>query len=156
MLAAGQIIDVKVQSAAVFGLLCRHDKQDVLVLIPAVSWIASFGSCEQFADPGDELTVKVMRVDTGTGKVAASIREQYPDPWEDGSLRPGTEHQARVVRFVEKADRCNDGPGYLLELMPGAYVMLCDSGSLLEKDQHCLVTVRESDSSKRTVRVGFS
>jgi hypothetical protein len=153
MLVAGQIIEVNVQRAAVFGLFCRHEGQDVLVLIPETSWIASFGSCQQFAEPGDRLTVKVIHVDAGRGKVSATIKGRYPDSWADGSLAPGTEHRARVVRFVEKADRCGDGPGYLLELLPGAYVMLCADGLSLEKDQHCLVTIRESDFSKRAVRV---
>ena len=116
MLAAGQIIEVKVQAVAVFGLFCRHEEQDVLVLIPEISWIASFDSCQQVAEPGDRLTVKVIHVDSDTGKVSASIKQLYPDPWTDGSLAPGTEYQARVVRFVEKADRCKGGPGYLLEL----------------------------------------
>jgi predicted RNA-binding protein with RPS1 domain len=153
MLATGQIIEVEVQPVAVFGLFCRHEEQDVLVLIPETSWIASFCSCQQFAEPGERLTVKVLHVDASTGKVSASIKGLYPDPWAGGLLAPGTEHQARVVRFVEKADRCNDGPGYLLELMPGAYVMLCANGLLLEKDQRCAVKVRESDFSKRAVWV---
>jgi predicted RNA-binding protein with RPS1 domain len=153
MLATGQIVEVEVQTVAVFGLFCRHDGQEVLVLIPETSWVASYCSCHQFAAPGDRLTVKVIHVDAGSGKVSASVKALHPDPWPVRLLAPGTEHQARVVRFVESADRCGDGPGYLLELLPGAYVMLCGGGLPLEEGQTCAVTVVESDFSKRAVRV---
>src|SRR5437868_4090530 len=121
MLATGQIIEVEVHTVAVFGLFCWYYGQEVLVLIPETSWVASFNSCDQFAAPGDRLFVKVLHVDVASGKVAASVIAVHPDPWPGGLLAPGTEHQARVVRFVESADRCGGGPGYLLELVPGAY-----------------------------------
>lgn len=152
MLATGQIVEVEVQSVAVFGLFCRYDGQELLVLIPEISWIASYCSCHQFAAPGDRLTVKVIHVDADSGKVSASVKAVHPDPWAAGLLAAGTDHRARVVRFVENADNCGDGDGYLLELMPGAYVMLC-GGPTIEKGQTCTVTVVESDFSKRAVRV---
>jgi predicted RNA-binding protein with RPS1 domain len=152
MLAAGQIIEVDVRTVAVFGLFCRYNGQEVLVLIPETSWVASYCSCHQFADAGDRLRVKVLHIDDDSGKVAASVRAVHPDPWSRGSLAPGSEHRARVVRFVECADRCGGGAGYLLELVPGAYVMLC-GGPPLEKGQTCTVTVVESDFSRQAVRV---
>jgi hypothetical protein len=153
MLAAGEIVEVQVQTVAVFGLFCRHEGQEVLVLIPETSSVASFNSCLQFATPGDQLTVKVIHVDATDGKAAGSIKALHPDPWAAGLLAPGTDYQARVVRLVETADRCDDGPAYLLELLPGAYVMLCGSGPPLEVGQSCAVTVVESDSAKRALRV---
>lgn len=156
MLAARQIVEVEVQTVAVFGLFCRYDGQEVLVLIPETSWVACFCSCHQFAAPGDRLTVKVIHVDVDSGKIAASVKAVHPDPWPGGLLAPGTEHQARVVRFVESADRCGDGPGYLLELLPGAYVMLCGGEPPLEEGRTCTVRVVESDVSRHSVRVARS
>jgi predicted RNA-binding protein with RPS1 domain len=153
MLTAGQVVEVEVRTVAVFGLFCRHGGQELLELIPETSWVASFCSCEQFASPGDRFTVKVLHADAASGKVSASIKAMRPDPWPSGMLAAGAEHQARVVRFVESADRCSDGPGYLLELLPGTYVMLCGSVPRLEVGQTCGVTVVESDFSKRAVRV---
>jgi predicted RNA-binding protein with RPS1 domain len=153
MLVAGEIIDVEVQTVAGFGLFCRCGEQEVVVLIPETSWVASYCSCQQFAAPRDRFQVKVLHADVDTGKVSASVKALHPDPWRGGLLAPGTEHQARVVRFVESADRCGDGPGYLLELLPGAYVMLCGGGPPLEEGQTCAVSVVESEFSKRAVRV---
>jgi predicted RNA-binding protein with RPS1 domain len=152
MLSAGQVVEVEVRTVAVFGLFCRHGQEEVLVRIPETSWVASFCSCEQFATPGDRFAVKVLHADVASGNVSASIKALYPDPWPSGLLAPGTEHKGRMVRFVERADRCGDGPGYLLELVPGAYVML-SGGPPLEKGQTCTVMVVESNFAKRAVRV---
>ncbi len=152
-LTAGQIVEVEVERVAVFGLFCRYEDIELLVLIPEVSWIASFASCEQVADLGDRLTVQIIHADQPTGRVSASIKKMYPNPWENGSLEPGQEHQARVIRYVENADRCEGDPAYLIELVPGALVMLCADGVKLEKDQRCEVTVVKSDPFKRSVEV---
>jgi hypothetical protein len=155
MVATGEIIEVEVRTAAPFGLLCGSGEQDIRVLIPETSWVASFCSCQQFAAPGDRFRVKVLHADADSGKVSASIKALYPDPWRSGWLAPGTEHRAYVVRFVESADRCGGGPGYLLELMPGTYVVLCGGGVDLEVGRAYTVTVVESDYSKRAVQVAL-
>src|SRR4029434_8011752 len=110
MLESGDVVEVEVRTVAVFGVFCRHGEQEVLVLIPETSWIASYCSCHQFAEPGDRLTVKVLHVDAVRGQAAASVTALHPDPWPGGLLEPGTEHQARVVRAVEDADRCGGSP----------------------------------------------
>jgi ribosomal protein S1 len=156
MLAIGQIVDVEVQTVAVFGVFCRYAEQCVLVLIPETSWIASFCSCHQFAEPGDRFSVKIKHVDPFTGRIAASIKDVHPNPWETGQLTPGTEHLARVVRYVDKADRCDDNPGYLIELLPGAYTMLCVDGLSLTKNQQYMVTIREADSFRHSVKLAVT
>jgi hypothetical protein len=155
MLAAGDILDVEVQTVAVFGLFCRAGEQEVLVLTPETSWVASYCSCQQFAAPGDRFRVRVLHADAESGKVSASIKALHPDPWPAGLLAPGSVHQARAVRPIESADRCGGGPGYLLELLPGAYVVLC--GELpFASSQTFPVRVVTSDFSKRAVRVALA
>jgi hypothetical protein len=155
MVAAGDILDVQVYSVATFGLFCRAEEQQVLVLIPETSWVASYCSCEQFAAAGDRFRVQVLHADLETGKVSASIKALYPDPWASGLLTPGALYQARVVRHIKRADRCGDGAGELLELVPGAYVVLC-GGSPLTLGQLCRVVVVASDFSNRAVRVALA
>lgn len=155
MLTVGDILDVEVQTVAIFGLFCRAGDQEVLVLIPETSWIASYCSCQQFAAPGDRLRVQVLNVDTASGTSAASIKALHPNPWPSGLLAPGTVHQARVVRPIESADRCGNGPGHLLELLPGAYAVLC-GGQPVESNRTCRVTIVASDSSTRSVQVAVA
>ena len=121
--------------------------------IPETSCVASYCSCDQFTAPGDRLRVKVLHIDPGTGQVSATIQGLYQNPWADGRLAPGSEHRARVVRYVEAADRCEGGPGWLLELVPGAFVMLCGGGRTLERGQEVRVVIRESDVTKRAVTI---
>ena len=67
----------------------------------------------QFATPGDEITVKVLRVDEGTQKIALGLKQLTDDPWlavhtnyEVGQVRTG-----RVTRVAEF--------GAFVELEPG-------------------------------------
>lgn len=155
MVTAGDILDVEVRSVAVFGLFCRAGDQELLVLIPETSWVASYCSCQQFAAEGDCFRVQVLHADAESGKVSASIKSLHPDPWPSGRLAVGTVHQARVVRAIESADRCGGGPGHLLELLPGAFVVLCGESSVVV-GQSCPVRVVASDFSRRAVRVALA
>lgn len=69
-------------------------------------------------------------------------------------MRVGDTLEATVVRPVERADRCDDGAGWLLELRPGAYVVLCGhADAAWAKGERCRVTVTAVDSGRRAVTV---
>ena len=53
----GDVVRAVVRKTAVFGLFCEYGRHEILVLIPEVSWIPSFASCDQVAAVGDELMV---------------------------------------------------------------------------------------------------
>ncbi len=156
MVAVGDVVEATVTAVRVFGVFCRFETTDILVLIPETSWIASFNSCEQFAAPGDTLTVKIKHFDKASGKVAASIKDRYPNPWDSRALEVGTQHLARVVRYVEVSDRCNNQPAYLIELLPGAYTMLSANGVSLQQEEFVSVTIRHSDAFNHAVSVAMS
>jgi predicted RNA-binding protein with RPS1 domain len=149
-LVVGQIVEAEVELATVFGLFCRCAGHVALVLIPETSWITSFSACDQFAAPGDRFAVKILHMDRA-GRIAASIRIIHPDPWPAGRLEVGAVFQARVVRFVPAADRCADQPAYLVELLPGAYAMLCAAGLALQPGQRCPVRIVRSEPRRRAV-----
>ena len=145
----------EVTNVQVFGVFCRHHDQDLLVRIPETSWIASASSCQQFAQPGDTLTVKILHVDSESGKIAATIKGRHPDPWETDQLDAGCRYTARVVRRVEKSDRCNDQPAFLIELLPGAFAMLCQTQRSFAPGDQVAVIIRSSDPRKRAVEVAL-
>ena len=127
-LKTGDVVRAIVRKTAVFGLFCEYGTHEILVLIPEISWIPSFASCEQVAAVGDELEVKIIHIDRERNKIAGSVRVLHPesDPWHGAwQLGVGEVLEATVVRWVEKADRCGDAGGYLLALRPAALVMLC-------------------------------
>lgn len=155
MLATGDVVQATVTDARVFGLICSADGNELLVPIPELSWIASFSSCDQFAESGDVLTVRVNHVDTASRKVQGTIKGLHPNPWKTGLLEIGKVHTARIVRRVAKADRCNDQPGYLVELVPGACAMLCDKGLTYSTGDFVGVVVQESDSLQESVTLAL-
>jgi predicted RNA-binding protein with RPS1 domain len=156
MLAVGDTVTAEVTSPQVFGVFCRHASKDMLVVIPETSWIASFNSCLQFAAVGDLLTVKILNIDIPTGKIAASIRALHPNPWETGKIIIGASFEARVVRFVESADRCNDKSAYLIELFPGAYAMIPAGDHKVSSGQIVAVRILAADLRQASVVVGWA
>ena len=154
MLQIGDVVQATVTDVRVFGVFCSYNSNKLLVLIPDTSWIASFCSCEQFAEVGDELTVKIKNV-APTGEIAGTIKELHPNPWETHLLKIGTEHMARIVRFVPKADRCKDQAGYLVELVPGAFAMLCAGGCHFSAGDQIPVVIQQSDSFNHSVSLAL-
>jgi ribosomal protein S1 len=131
--------------------------QEILVLIPEISWIPSFASCDQVAAVGDELEVKIIHIDRVRNKITGSLRALHPEsnPWNGAwQLGVGDVMEATVIRWVERADRCGDAGGYLLALRPAALVMLCgqDAG-LFESGDRCAVRVTSIDQQRRKVTV---
>ena len=83
-----------------------------LLHVSEMSWsrVATAGS---IVSPGDEITVKVLRVDEATGKISLGLKQLQNDPWTTvattyavGQVRPG-----RVTRIAEF--------GAFVELEPG-------------------------------------
>lgn len=158
-LNTGDVVRAVVRQTAVFGLFCAYRAHEILVLIPELSWIPSFASCEQVAAVGDELAVKIIHIDRQRNKIAGSLIALHPesDPWHGAwRLVVGDVVEATVVRWVEKADRCGDAGGYLLALRPAALVMLCgqDAGRLKSGDR-CAVRVTSIDPSRKKVTVAL-
>ncbi len=128
MLKTGDVVRALVRKTAVFGLFCEYGSHEILVLIPEISWIPSFASCEQVAAVGDELEVKIIHIDRDRNKITGSLKAIHPqsNPWHGAwRLGVGDVLEATVVRWVDKADRCGDAGAYLLALQPAALVMLC-------------------------------
>ena len=155
----GDVVRAVVRKTAVFGLFCEYGTHEILVLIPEISWIPSFASCEQVAAVGDELEVKIVHIDRERNKIAGSVRGLHSesDPWHGAwQLGVGDVLDATVVRWVEKADRCGGAGGYLLALRPAALVMLCgkEAGRFKTGDRVAVsVTAIDARHGKVTVAV---
>jgi S1 RNA binding domain len=155
----GDVVRAIVRKTAVFGLFCEYGRHEILVLIPEISWIPSFASCEQVAAVGDELEVKIVHIDKDSNQIAGSLRAIHPEnnPWGGAwQLGVGDVLDATVVRWVERADRCGDAGGYLLALRPGALVMLCglEAGRLKSGDRRA-VRITSIDALHGKVTVGL-
>ena len=124
MIQVDDIIAVEIKNIQVYGLFCTYQSLDILVLIPELSWVASFNSSDQFASVGDNITIIVTGVDLQNNRNSGSIKACHPNPWSTKQILLGASYSARVVRFVKNSDRCNNNSAYLIELLPGSFVML--------------------------------
>jgi hypothetical protein len=158
-LNTGDVVRAVVRKTAVFGLFCEYGAHEILVLIPEISWIPSFASCEQVAVVGDELEVKIVHIDRDRNNIAGSVRALHPesDPWHGAwQLGVGDVLEATVVRWVEKADRCGGAGGYLLALRPAALVMLCGhEAGRFRSGETVTVRVTAIDARQRKVTVAL-
>jgi S1 RNA binding domain len=158
-LNTGDVVRAVVRKTAVFGLFCECGSHEILVLIPEISWIPSFASCEQVAAVGDQLKVKIIHIDRDRNKIAGSVVALYPEnnPWHGAwQLGVGDVLEATVVRWVDKADRCGGAGGYFLALRPAALVMICgQAAGRFKNGDTVAVKVTALDARTRQVTVGL-
>ncbi|MEW6268390.1 MAG: S1 RNA-binding domain-containing protein [Thermodesulfobacteriota bacterium] len=110
--------------------------------------------------PGQQVTVKVLKVDPQTGKVALSMKELEGDPWADvrARLRPRQVVEGRLARVAEF--------GAFVELLPGVDGLVHVSelphgalGALREAAKQravVSVVVLEIDEGKRRIALALA
>lgn len=101
-LQVGQTRKGTVGNITDFGAFVNLGGVDGLVHISDMSW----GSVEKVSDvlsPGQEVEVKVLKVDLKRNRISLGMKQALPDPWEGvGERYPvGTQLKARVVRLAD-------------------------------------------------------
>jgi small subunit ribosomal protein S1 len=83
-----------------------------LIHVSELGWSRSTDA-SQIVSPGDEVTVKVLRVDDATGKIALSLKQVGDDPWSrvPGTYEVGQDRTGRITRVADF--------GAFVELEPG-------------------------------------
>lgn len=111
-----------------------------LLHVSEMGW-SRVADASQAVAPGDEITVKVLRVDEATRKIALGLKQLAEDPWtkvagayEVGQVRPG-----RITRLAEF--------GAFVELEPGVEG-LAHASTFASSGQR--------DAWRRSVKVGMT
>jgi small subunit ribosomal protein S1 len=83
-----------------------------LIHVSDMGWSRS-ATASELVSAGDEVTVKVLRVDEATGKIALGLKQLSEDPWStvSSTFEVGQVHTGRVTRLAEF--------GAFVELAPG-------------------------------------
>ncbi len=83
-----------------------------LLHVSEMGWSRS-ADVAQFVESGQEITVKVLRVDAGTGQIALGLKQLTSDPWSKAAqtYEAGQMRRGRVTRVAEF--------GVFVELEPG-------------------------------------
>ncbi len=81
VLQEGQIVQGTVRSMRNFGAFVDLGEAEGLVPISELAW-AMVKSPEEVVNIGDELTLKVLRVDKEGKKISLSLKRTQPEPWD--------------------------------------------------------------------------
>ncbi len=98
----GQIRNGVVGNLTEYGAFVNLGGVDGLLHISDMSW----GHVRQASDvlkPGQEIQVKILKVDRARGKVSVGLKQTRSNPWETVETKypPGTRVQGRVTRLTE-------------------------------------------------------
>ena len=156
-LVAGAVLTGRVVSVRDFGAFVDLGGGiQGLLHVSEMSWsrVATPG---EVVAAGDQITVKVLRVDEGTGKISLGLKQLQDDPWST----VGTTYQAGQVR-TGRVTRVADF-GVFLELQPGITGLMPSSETGLDRDTDMAkafpvgseleVAVLEADASGRRLRL---
>jgi ribosomal protein S1 len=156
MLTVGDVVRAKVTRTEVYGVYLTHQGQEILVLIPDVAWVPTVHDCREFATPGDEFDVKILRVVEEKGIFRGSIKDVHPkdDPWHDPSaFQTGSAWTGRVTKQVSTSRSDGGSFGFVVELSPGVSGLLRseDAGRNLSVGDSVDVIIVEVDSSSKKI-----
>jgi len=116
-LKVGEVRKGKVKTLMDFGAFIDIGGVDGLLHISDMSW-GRINKPEEVVSVGDEVEVKITKLNKEKGKVSLSLKQLQPQPWEKaGETYPeGTKISGRVVRLTNF--------GAFVELEPGLDALL--------------------------------
>ena len=156
-IVAGAVLTGRVVSVRDFGAFVDLGGGiQGLLHVSEMSWsrVATPG---EVVAAGDQITVKVLRVDEGTGKIALGLKQLQDDPWSTvgATYQVGRVLTGRVTRVADF--------GAFIELQPGITGMMPVSEAGLDRDTDIAkafpigseveVAVLEADASARRIRL---
>jgi small subunit ribosomal protein S1 len=152
----GAVLSGRVVSVRDFGAFVDLGGVQGLLHVSEMAW-ERVPDASQFVKVGDQMTVKVLRVDPEKQKISLGLKQLAADPWSRAGERyqPGQLRTGRVTRVAEF--------GPFVELEPGieGLVPLSESGVPREMDvkkafrvgDHVQVVILDIDAAARRIRL---
>lgn len=111
-LKEGDVVKGRVRSVTDFGAFLDLDGVDGLLHVADMSW-HRVGKPADVVTIGDELEVKILKLNANTRKVSLGLKQMQPDPWTVASqqFQPGQKVIGKVARLTDF--------GAFVELSPG-------------------------------------
>jgi small subunit ribosomal protein S1 len=155
----GAVLPGRVTSVRDFGAFVDLGGVQGLLHVSEMAW-ARVSDTSQIVKPGDEVTVKVLRVDADKQKISLGLKQLAANPWESAgqTYAPGQLRTGRVVRVADF--------GPFVELEPGVegLVPLSESGVSRDGDvkkafragDQIQVVVLDVDAPARRIRLSVT
>jgi small subunit ribosomal protein S1 len=130
-----------------------------LLHVSEMAW-ARIADPSHVAKPGDEITVKVLRVDADTQKISLGLKQLLGDPWSKAgdTYKPGQLLSGRVTRVADF--------GLFVELEPGVEGLVPASETGIGRDgdlkkafpigKELQVVVSDVDAGARRIRLSVT
>jgi small subunit ribosomal protein S1 len=127
-----------------------------LLHVSEIGW-SRVSDPSEMLKPGDELTVKVLRIEDDGRKIALGLKQLTEDPWTTAAAKfvPGQVYKGRVTRHARF--------GVFVELAPGIDALMPNSEAGIAKENDIArtfavgsnvdVVVLEVDAEARRIRV---
>jgi small subunit ribosomal protein S1 len=111
-IAEGQVLRGTVRTLTDFGAFVDLGGVDGLLHVADISW-QRIAKPEDVLKPGDEVQVKVLKINRDNRRVSLGMKQLQPDPWTVAgeTYQVGQRVQGKVVRLTDF--------GAFVELMPG-------------------------------------
>jgi len=116
-LTEGEVCTGRVSNITDYGAFVTVNGVDGLVHITDLSW-GRVKHPAEVVQVGQEVSVRILKVDQEKGKVSLSIRQATPDPWEtvESKYPVGSRITARIARLADF--------GAFVQLEPGVDALL--------------------------------
>jgi small subunit ribosomal protein S1 len=158
-LREGAIIHGEVRSVMDFGAFVDLGGIDGLLHVADISY-AHIGKATDALKPGDELEVKILKVDTATKKISVGLKQLQEDPWTTAArtFHVGDRVSGSVSRLTDF--------GAFVELLPGVDGLIHVSelswdkrvrkpGDLLKVGERVESVILQMNAEERRISLGY-
>jgi len=158
-LAVDAVVSGVVRKVMPFGAFVDLGGVDGLIHVSEISW-SRVDDPAQVLSAGQQVTVKVLKIDSGKDRISLSLRQASDDPWDDIKTRysEGGTYTGTVSRLVDF--------GAFVELEGGVEGLLHVSeidwnkriahpSEALEVGQEITITVKEADAARKRLSLSM-
>jgi small subunit ribosomal protein S1 len=156
-LEEGQVHDAVVRSIKGFGAFVDIGGVDGLLPIGEMSW-GRISKVDDLLKTGDQIKVKVLKIDRTTRKLTLGLKQLSPSPWDTANARypRGTTVKGKVTRIMDFGAFVELEPGiegliHISELSPNRVRRVAD---IVKPDQEVEVRILKVELEDR--RIGLS
>ncbi|MCP4589710.1 MAG: S1 RNA-binding domain-containing protein [bacterium] len=157
-LEVGQVRKGVVSNLAEYGAFVDLGGVDGLVHISDLSY-APVDKVSDVLSPGQEIDVKVLKIDTERQRISLGVRQVQPDPWDRvaDKYTAGEQLRVRVTRLADFGAfaALEDGVDGLIPLSEMSWTRIPNAAAVVEPGQLVEVVVIRVDANKRRIALSM-
>jgi small subunit ribosomal protein S1 len=157
-LAEGQVHDAVVRSIKDFGVFVELGGVDGLLPIGEMSW-SRISKADDLVKVGDQVKVKVLKIDPVARKLTLGLKQLTPSPWESAAEKypRGTMAMGRVSKLMDFGAFVELEPGvegliHISELFPTRVRRVAD---IVKLDQQVEVRILKVEPEARRIALSL-